>query len=128
MRLLGPLDAVNFLETATDHLDWNAVLSGAGVLCTKPTSTEFHQPLALFSSAGLRTVLADLGVLVETCAAANPFLSEFLPVPKIAASERASQILVDLEVALCEQPGLVDAGGHLLAVGRKSKVGADAVT
>lgn len=127
MRLLGPLDAATVLETANDHLDWSSVLSGAGVICTEQTSTEFHQPLALFSSAGLRAVLTELGISVETCAAANPFLPEFLSVPKIAASERASRILIDLEVALCEQPGLVDAGGHLIAVGRKPGASHDAV-
>lgn len=119
MRLVGPLDAAAVLETTNDHLDWSAVLSAAGVVCTKPTSPEFHQPLALFTSAGLRAALVQLGLDVEVLATANPFLPEFLSVPKIAASERAAQTLVELEVALCEQPGLVDAGGHLLAVARK---------
>jgi len=39
--------------------------------------------------------------------------------PKIAASTVASDRLVELEVALCEETGLVDAGGHLIAVGRR---------
>lgn len=121
MRLLCPLDAANVLETVNDHLDWSQVLSGTGVVLTKPESTEFHQPLALFSSAGLRAALVDVGLTVETFAAANPFLPEFLPVPKIAASEGASQTLIDLEVALCEASGLVDGGGHILAVARKPK-------
>lgn len=119
MRLVGPLDAATVLETANDHLDWDAVLSAAGVICTRPTSTEFHQPMALFSSAGLRAALVELGLEVRALASANPFLPEFLAVPKITASERAAQALVDLEVALCDQPGLVDAGGHLLAVAIK---------
>lgn len=123
MRLLGPFDAANVLETVNDHLDWSQVLSGTGVVLTKRASTEFHQPLALFSSAGLRAALVDVGLTVEALAAANPFLPEFLPVPKIAASERASQTLIDLEVALSEVPGLVDGGGHLLAVARKPKAG-----
>jgi ubiquinone/menaquinone biosynthesis C-methylase UbiE len=127
MRLLGPLDAAGVLETVNDHLDWSDVLSGAGMIYTKPRSTEFHQPLALFSSTGLHAVLAELGLRVETCAAANPLLPEFLQVPTIAASERASQTLIDLEVALCEQPGLVDGGGHLLAVARKPNLGDDTV-
>ena len=119
MRLVGPLDAATVLETANDHLDWDAVLSAAGVTCTRPTSSEFHQPMALFTSVGLRAALVELGLEVRTLASANPFLPEFLAVPKIAASERAAQTLVDLEVALCDQPGLVDAGGHLLAVAIK---------
>jgi ubiquinone/menaquinone biosynthesis C-methylase UbiE len=119
MGLVGPLDAATVLENVNDHLDWDAVLSGAGVVFTRPTSTEFHQPLALFSSAGLRSALVEAGLEVRTLASANPFLPEFLPVPKIEASERAARMLVDLEVALCDQPGLVDTGSHLLAVAIK---------
>jgi hypothetical protein len=100
-------------------LDWDAVLSGAGVVFSRPTSTEFHQPLALFSSAGLRSALVEACLEVRTLASANPFLPEFLPVPKMEASDRASQMLVDLEVALCDQSGLVDTGSHLLAVALK---------
>jgi ubiquinone/menaquinone biosynthesis C-methylase UbiE len=119
MRLLGPLDAAAMLETTNDHLDFSAVLSADSVICTRPTSTEFHQPMALFTSTGLRAALVEVGLEVQVLATANPFLPEFLAVPKITASERAAQTLVDLEVALCEQPGLVDAGGHLLVVARK---------
>jgi hypothetical protein len=119
MGLVGPLDAATVLENVNDHLDWDAVLSGAGVVLSRPTSTEFHQPLALFSSTGLRSALVEAGLEVRTLASANPFLPEFLPVPKIAASERAARMLVDLEVALCGQPGLVDTGSHFLAVALK---------
>jgi len=121
MRLLGPLDAATVLETANEHLDWAAVLSGAGVICTRPTSREFHQPLALFTSTGLRAALVELGLEVEVLATASPFVPEFLAVPKISASERAAHTLMDLEVSLCEQPGLLDAGSHLLAVARKPR-------
>jgi hypothetical protein len=41
-------------------------------------------------------------------------------VPKIAANAPAADALRQLEVALCDHPGLVDAGGHLLAVARRA--------
>lgn len=119
MRLVGPLDAATALETVNDHLDWDAVLSAAGVVFTRPTSNEFHQPMALFSAAGLRAALVEAGLEVQTLATANPFLPEFLAVPKLESSERATERLVDLEVTLCDQPGLVDSGSHLLAVAIK---------
>jgi len=54
----------------------------------------------------------------------HPGSSEFhqpitLNIPNTAASALASDRLVELEVALCEEPGLVDAGGHLIGVGRR---------
>jgi 2-polyprenyl-3-methyl-5-hydroxy-6-metoxy-1,4-benzoquinol methylase len=120
LRLIGPLDAPGVLETFDAHLDWNAVLSGADVVLTRPGSAEFHQPLALFTSDGLRRVLHAAGLQVESLASANPLLPQFSRVPKIAESKAASDALEKLEVALCDRPGLVDAGGHLIAVARRS--------
>jgi 2-polyprenyl-3-methyl-5-hydroxy-6-metoxy-1,4-benzoquinol methylase len=119
LRLVGPLDAAAFLESPDDHLDWTAVLAGADVTCTNPTSNEFHRPLALFTSRGLRFALSEAGLHVETLATCDALLPEFQKVPRITESPRAAAALLALEVAVSEQPGLVDAGGHLLAVARK---------
>lgn len=119
MRLIGPLDAATVLETIDDHLDWNDMLDGADTLLTHPGSSEFHQPLALFTSSGLRSSLSDAGFAVERIACANPLFPQFMNVPNTAASVLASERLVELEVALCEMPGLVDAGGHLIGIGRR---------
>ena len=119
LRLIGPYDAYNFLEHPTAHLDWKAVLSGTGVTYSQPGSTEFHQPLVLFTSQGLRNALEQVGLQVVEMAASNPVVSEGAQLPRIAASVQAAEALTTLEVALCSQPGLVDAGEHLLAVAYK---------
>jgi hypothetical protein len=119
LRLIGPLDAAAFLEQPDDHLDWNAVLSGADVVCTHPTSNEFHRPLALFTSRGLRDALTASGLVVETIGTSDPFVPEYLRLPRIDQSATASEALLSLEVSAWAQPGLVDGGGHLVAVARK---------
>jgi SAM-dependent methyltransferase len=116
LRLVGPLDGHTFLELPDTHIDWEAVLSGAGVVFTRPGSSEFHQPLVLFTSGGLRQALGRVGLEVVEMAAANPVVSEGAQIPRITASTRAAAALTALEVALCNRPGLVDTGEHLLAV------------
>ena len=119
LRLVGPLDADAFLELPDAHVDWQAVLSDAGVVYTRPGSPEFHQPLVLFTSGGLRQALEQVGLQVVEMAAANPVVSEGAQIPRITASAQASAALTALEVALCNRPGLVDTGEHLLAVAFK---------
>jgi ubiquinone/menaquinone biosynthesis C-methylase UbiE len=119
MRLIGPLDAPNVLESIDQHLDWSAMLAGADTMLTRAGSTEFHQPLVLFTSNGLRSALTDAGLVVERIACANPLFPQFMRVPKMEASALASDRLIELEVAVCEQPGLADAGGHLIAAARR---------
>ena len=120
-NLLEPLDEAEFLATPDAHVDWAGVLSGAGVVYTRPASPEWHQPLALYSSDGLRQALETAGLQVIEMAAANPFVSEPAQIPRIAASPQAIDALTELELALCTKPGLVDSGEHLLAVARKGR-------
>jgi 2-polyprenyl-3-methyl-5-hydroxy-6-metoxy-1,4-benzoquinol methylase len=119
LRLLGPLDAAAVLETIDAHLDHAALLAGTQIAYTRPTSGEFHQPLALFTSVGLRGAMADAGLAVEAMASANPLLAQFQTVPRMAESARAADALLALELAACEHPGLLDAGGHLIAAARR---------
>ena len=119
LRLVGPYDGVAFLEQPDTHVDWHAILSGAGVAYSRPGSTQFHQPMALFSSAGLRKVLEQMGLQVIVMAAANPMVSEGAQIPQITANPQAAEALTALELALCTCPGLVDTGEHLLAVANK---------
>ena len=122
LRLIGPLDAASVLETWVQHLDLDAVRAGADIICTVPTSNEFHRPLVLFTAAGLRSAMKAAGLVVETIAASDPLVPEYLQIPKITASPDASAALIALEVALCERPGLADAGGHIIAVARRDDV------
>lgn len=119
LHLLGHYDDCSFLETPNAHMDWEAVLSGRGVIYTRPGSPEFHQPLVFFSSEGLRRTVNQAGLQVIDMAAANPVVSERVQIPRITASAEASAVLTSLEVAICSKPGLVDTGEHLLMVADK---------
>jgi ubiquinone/menaquinone biosynthesis C-methylase UbiE len=119
LHLIGPLDAAAVLETAEQHLDWVAVLAGDDIVFTVPSSREFHRPLALFTSQGLRGAMTGAGLDVEMIATSDPVLPEYLAVPRISESERASAAMMELELALFDKPGLADAGAHLLGVARK---------
>jgi len=119
LRLIGPLDAHEFLELPDMHIEWQAVLSGAGVVYSRPGSHEFHQPMVLFTSDALRQALERVGLRVIEMAAANPVVSEAAQIPKITGSADAAAALTALEVALCSRPGLVDTGEHLLVVADK---------
>lgn len=119
LRLVGPLDAASVVESIDDHIDWQSVLDGADVVYTRPGSVEFHQPLALFTSAGLRRVAMEADLVVESMAAANPILPVYTPVPKLEASPDAAEALQSFELAVCDCPGLLDAGGHLMVVARR---------
>jgi len=119
LRLVGPYDGLAFLEEPDTHIDWHAILSGAGAVCTRPGSDEFHQPFVLFTSDGLRHALEKAGLRVVEMAAANPVVSEGAQIPGIESNAQASAALTALELALCTKPGLVDTGEHLLAVACK---------
>jgi len=119
LRLIGPFDELAFLELPDTHIDWPAVLSGADVVFSRPGSPEFHQPLVMFTSDGLRKALAQVGLGVVDMAAASPLVSYAEQIPRIAADPQASAELTALEVALCNRPGLIDGGEHLLAVAFK---------
>jgi len=118
-RLIGPFDGIDVLEPPEQHIDWQAMLAGADILLSHPESNEFHQRMALFTSAGLRRSLEAADFQVVEMATSNPVISEGTQVPKISASEEASAVLTEMELALCTQPGLLDTGEHLIAVARK---------
>jgi len=119
LRLVGPYDALAFIEKPDEHLDWQAVLSGAGVVFSRPGSSEFHQPMVLFSSFGLQSALEHAGLRVVEMAAANPLVPEATQIPRIEESAQAAAALTSLEAAICNQPGLIDTGEHLIAVAEK---------
>ena len=120
LRLVGPLDANYFLEDPDDHLDWTSVLSGGKVVLTKPGSNEFHLPLALFSSEGLRDLLEKFRLKVKGMATANPLVPQGAKTPNIEDSLEACEALSELELTACSSPGLLDSGEHLLAAAVKS--------
>lgn len=120
IELVEPFDDITFLDQPDEHIEWQATLSGAGVVYTRPGSTEVHQQLVMFTSTGFCQALEKAGYRVEILAAANPIVSEPANIPQISASDRASASLTELELALCTCPGLVDSGEHLIAVATKT--------
>lgn len=121
LRLIGPLDAAAVVETVDQHMDWQAVLAGDDIVYTRAESAEFHQTIALFTSAGLKAAVAAAGLEVMQLASANPLVPQFLKIPGVEASAKASELMLALEVAACDRPGLLDAGGHLIAVARRPR-------
>ena len=119
MRMVGTLDAGDFVATIDRHLDWPGLAGGADVVQTTTGSPEFHQPMALFTTAGLKRALEDQGFLLLEQATSNPTLAVGSTTPKIDANPQAEARLIEVEVALCQRPGLLDAGEHLIAVGSR---------
>ena len=119
MRMIGTLDAATFVESAHDHLEWDSLLDGAEVVMTKVGSTEFHQPMALFTSSGLRGALEGAGLDVLELATSNPTIAMGSKMPNVSESSKAEVQLTQLEIALCKKPGLIDAGEHLIAVAKR---------
>jgi hypothetical protein len=122
LELVEPFDDITFLDQPDEHIEWKKTLSGAGVVFTRPGSTEVHQQLVMFTSKGFYQVLEKAGYRVEVLAAANPIVSAPAKIPQVSASDRASASLRELELALCTSPGLVDSGEHLLAVATKERI------
>jgi 2-polyprenyl-3-methyl-5-hydroxy-6-metoxy-1,4-benzoquinol methylase len=120
LRLLGPLDANAFLANADQHLDWAAVLGGEATVHTVHGSREFHQPMVLFSSEGLRSAMIETGFTPIEMGSANPIVSNGASIPAIVDDAAALEAMTELELASCRYPGLLDAGEHLIARGRKS--------
>jgi SAM-dependent methyltransferase len=119
LRLIGIFDALNFLDRPGRHVPWQALLDAPDVLDTVEGSDEFHLPMTLFSSNGLRAALDAAGASVLAFAAANPLTHFPQRLERIEADAEASQRLLDLEVAICDRPDIVDNGEHLVAVARK---------
>lgn len=89
-------------------------------MLTVPWSDEWHLPLALFNAAGLERALHGAGFAVERFGVANPLTALGESLEAIGAFPEAEAQLTALELALCERPGLRDAGEHLIAVARKT--------
>ena len=117
--LVGSLDAEHFLATAEQHVPWPGLLAAPGIVLTVPGSDEFHLPMALFSSTALRAEIEGRRFDVLRMAAANPISRIGLSLERVAANEEAAARLEALELAMCEHPGLVDSGEHLIVVGQK---------
>lgn len=76
---------------------------------------EMHPPMHLFSSGELAALFESCDVLAM--AGSNVTATEGDPTFEgVAADAEAWATAVDVELRLCQQPGLLDTGGHLIAV------------
>ncbi|MFN0145491.1 MAG: class I SAM-dependent methyltransferase [Dehalococcoidia bacterium] len=114
LALAGTLDAVDFLVRMEAHIPSGSVGDLPGLLLTVPGSTEFHQPIALFSASYLRDLVESAGCKVERVAAANPISRIGSPLTAVSADAEATRRLLELELALCEAPGVLDMGAHIV--------------
>ena len=119
LTLAGTLDAVDFLERMEAHVPMSAVAGDEGVALTVPGSSEFHQPMALFSAAYLQAALGSVGLRHDRIAAANPISRPGLALERVSSSAEASQRLLELELAICEQHGVADSGTHIVVTATK---------
>ncbi len=119
LSLIGTLDAGGFLERMGAHVKPGAISEGSGVVLTVPGSDEFHQPMALFTASYMRGALERVGLLIERLAAANPITRAGQALSRVTASAEATERLLELELAVCEAPGVADMGEHIVIVARK---------
>ena len=76
---------------------------------------EMHPPMHLYSSGELAALFESCDVLAM--AGSNVTATEGDPTFEgVAADADAWATAVDVELRLCQQPGLLDTGGHLIAV------------
>ncbi|MDJ0790477.1 MAG: class I SAM-dependent methyltransferase [Acidimicrobiia bacterium] len=115
LRLAGPLDEADALAEIDRHLPIEEVLAGAGSVPTRPMP-DWHLPMTLFTSEGLRSAIEAARGRVVEMASANPLVPEFLGIPEIESNLAAERNLTDLEVRASTEPGLRDTGEHLIAV------------
>ncbi|RIL02318.1 hypothetical protein DCC78_07660 [bacterium] len=120
LLLLGVLDIPGFLETMPHHLDLGDDPSALpGCVMTVQGSPEFHQPMALFAAQHLQGLVSAAGCDIVRTAVANPLSWGLVALEKTAASAAARETLLELELALCEDPRLADRGDHLIVIARK---------
>jgi len=116
LHLIGTLDACSFLESIEDHIDWDPTSPLPSMLDSVPDSREWHAPMTLYTSSFLRRTLEEQGCRVLHIAATNSITAGDCEMPRIAASQKAIDVLVRLEQELCSLPGVLDMGQHLIAV------------
>jgi 2-polyprenyl-3-methyl-5-hydroxy-6-metoxy-1,4-benzoquinol methylase len=117
-HLIATIDAKDFLENITDHVDWDPTEPFPEFLDSVPGSLEWHAPMTLYTSRYMRGFLEEHGCEVLEMASTNTITSGILKMEKISSSPEAIEMLLNLEKKFCNRPGVVDMGEHLIAVAR----------
>jgi ubiquinone/menaquinone biosynthesis C-methylase UbiE len=125
MSLLGTFHTIStfddddFLENIENHVEWSPTTVFPEYINSKIGSYEWHAPMTLYTSRGLKELLESKGLRMEEVAATNTITSSyFRGLDKITSNPKAAEMLLRLEREFCVKPGLVDMGEHLIAVAR----------
>ena len=70
-RLISTLDAEDFLENITDHIDWDPAAPFPDHIDTIPGSPEWHAPMTHYTSWYMRAFLEEHGCEVLEMASTN---------------------------------------------------------
>jgi len=117
-HLIATLDAKDFLNNVTDHVDWDPGEPFPEFLDSVPGSNEWHAPMTLYTSRYMKGFLEEHGCEVLELASTNTITSGVHRYEKIPSSPEAVEMLLNLEKKFCNRPGVVDMGEHLIAVAR----------
>jgi SAM-dependent methyltransferase len=127
MSLLGTFHSIStyddagFLTRIRDHCEWDPATRFPEVLYSKGTEN-WHAPMTLYSSTGLRELMESNGCRVTEMASTNTITSSyFRGLEKITANPAAVEMLLHLEREFCTKPGLIDMGDHLIAAAMAAK-------
>ena len=118
-HLISAFDSSNFLTNIKNHIEWDPSTSFPEVLYSKG-SEEWHAPMTLYSSKGLRELIEGAGGRVVEFASTNTITSSYHGLENISANSEAVKMLLRLEKEFCTKPGLIDMGEHIIAAAIKS--------
>ncbi len=117
-HLVSTIDAVDFLESIEDHVEWTRGSPFPEIMYSKPGSREWHMPMTLYTSTYLRGLLEEMGCSVVETASTNTITSGEFKMPRIANSPEAVEVLIELEKSFCSRSGVTDMGQHILVAAR----------
>lgn len=118
-HLISSFDDNGFLTNITDHVEWDPNTPFPDVMNSKGL-VEWHAPMTLYTSIGLKQLIESTGCKVVEIASTNTITSSYQRgLDKISANPDAVKMLLRLEREFCTKHGLVDMGEHLIAVAIK---------
>ena len=119
-HLIAHFDAAEFLENVETHVEWDPSTPLPGYLNSKTGSNEWHAPMTVYTSEYMRQFFTEHHCEVLEMAAANTITSaHWGGLETIAASQKATEMLIRLEKEFSTKPGIIDMGQHLVVAARR---------
>jgi len=120
-HLISQFDAADFLENVEAHVEWDPSTPLPDYLDSKIGSNEWHAPMTIYTSGYMRQFFTEHNCEVLEMAAANTITSAYWDgLEKIAASHKATDMLINLEKKFSTEPGIIDMGQHLIIAAKTS--------